>query len=162
MLLYHGSMVVAEKPRLIVQNRYLDFGFGFYTTANKSQAEQFALKVAASRKGSAIVSVYDIDNNSIFKNLKVKRFDKVNSEWLDFVSQNRTGTYIGENYDLIIGPVANDDVFRTVQLYLAELYTKDQALEALKIKQLFDQYVFSNENAMKLLRFIESREIQDD
>lgn len=32
MLLYHGSNVVVSEPKLIQQNRFLDFGFGFYTT----------------------------------------------------------------------------------------------------------------------------------
>ncbi len=92
MILYHGSTVIVKEPHLIQQNRYLDFGFGFYTTANQLQAEQFALKVAATRKGSAIVNLYEIDNSSIFEKLKIKQFDSVSSEWLDFVSQNRTGT----------------------------------------------------------------------
>lgn len=35
MILYHGSNVTVEYPKLIRQNRYLDFGFGFYTTTNR-------------------------------------------------------------------------------------------------------------------------------
>ena len=35
MTVYHGSNVIVEKPKLIPQNRYLDFGFGFYTTTNR-------------------------------------------------------------------------------------------------------------------------------
>ena len=45
MILYHGSNVAVEKPVLIKQNRFLDFGFGFYTTTNKEQAIDFAKKV---------------------------------------------------------------------------------------------------------------------
>jgi formylmethanofuran dehydrogenase subunit B len=44
MIVYHGSNQVVEQPRLIKQNRYLDFGFGFYTTTNRMQAENFALR----------------------------------------------------------------------------------------------------------------------
>ncbi len=29
MILYHGSNVTVDKPKLIRQNRYLDFGYGF-------------------------------------------------------------------------------------------------------------------------------------
>ena len=47
MILYHGSNMVVEKPRLVEQNRFLDFGHGFYTTTNKAQAENFAKKVVA-------------------------------------------------------------------------------------------------------------------
>ena len=41
MILFHGSNVEETKPKLIQQNRYLDFGFGFYTTLNKEQAVSF-------------------------------------------------------------------------------------------------------------------------
>ena len=34
MILYHGSNVIVEHPKLVKQNRFLDFGFGFYTTTN--------------------------------------------------------------------------------------------------------------------------------
>ena len=57
MILYHGSNMVVEKPRLIEQNRFLDFGYGFYTTTNKVQAENFAKKVEARRGGTPTVNV---------------------------------------------------------------------------------------------------------
>ena len=160
MLLYHGSTVAVEKPRLVPQNRYLDFGFGFYTTTNKKQAEDFAVKVAGARGGLAIVNIYDIDSENSFNELKAKRFDGVGKEWLDFVAQNRSGTYVGDQYDLIIGPVANDNVYMTVQTYLAGIISEEQTLEALKVKKLFNQYVFTNEKAMKMLRFVGAEEIK--
>ena len=46
-------------------------------------------------------------------------------EWLDFVSEHRNGTYNGEQFDLIIGVVANDDVYITFQVYLSRLLTKE-------------------------------------
>ena len=160
MLLYHGSTVVVEKPRLVTQNRYLDFGFGFYTTSNESQAKNFALRVSKRREEKAIVNAYEVDIDAVFSQFKIKRFSGVSGEWLDFVAQNRTGTYAGENYDLIIGPVANDDVYRTVLVYLSGgILTRAQTIEALKVKQLFDQYVFTNEKIMRQLRFIESKEV---
>ena len=62
MILYHGSNVIVEHPKLVKQNRFLDFGFGFYTTTNREQAENFALKVAERRKeGEAILNIYEID-----------------------------------------------------------------------------------------------------
>ena len=156
MILYHGSNMVVEKPRLIEQNRFLDFGYGFYTTTNKAQAENFAQKIAARRGGTPTVNVYEIDDNIGSELLKIKRFNAPDEEWLDFVSAHRNGTYDGEQYDLIIGAVANDDVYRTLQVYSAGLLTKEQALEALKIKKLFDQYVFATNEAISLLKFIKS------
>jgi len=159
MILYHGSNMVVEKPRLIEQNRFLDFGYGFYTTTNKVQAENFAKKVEARRGGTPTVNVYEIDDNIGSELLKIKRFNVPDEGWLDFVSAHRNGTYDGEQYDLIIGAVANDDVYRTLQVYSAGLLTKEQALEALKIKKLFDQYVFATNEAISLLKFVKSEEV---
>jgi len=62
MILYHGSNVIVEKPILVKQTRFLDFGAGFYTTEYKEQAISFADKVFRRRKeGSPIVSVYEFN-----------------------------------------------------------------------------------------------------
>ena len=159
MILYHGSNVVVEQPKLIEQNRFLDFGYGFYTTTNKEQAENFAQKVIVRRGGKPIVNVYELDENAQTNLLKIKRFSAPDEEWLDFVSAHRNGTYNGEQYDLIIGAVANDDVYRTLQVYSTGLLTKAQALEALKVKKLFNQYVFATKEALELLKFVEAREV---
>ena len=159
MILYHGSNVAVEQPRLIEQNRFLDFGYGFYTTTNLDQATNFAQKVIVRRGGKAILNVYEFDESDQMARLKVKRFTAPDEEWLDFVSAHRNGTYDGEQYDLIIGAVANDDVYRTLQVYSVGLLTKEQALEALKVKKLFNQYVFATGAALKLLRFLEAKEV---
>lgn len=84
MILYHGSNVAVEKPRLIRHTRFLDFGHGFYTTENKTQAVSFAEKVYRCRKeGSPIVSVYEIDEQAAFAACSLLRFDAPNEEWLD-------------------------------------------------------------------------------
>ena len=155
MILYHGSNVLVSEPRLIKQNRFLDFGYGFYTTTNKSQAISFADKVTKRRReGQKTVSVYEIDAEKAFAEGKLLKFDSASEAWLDFVSENRSGNYEGEPYDFIFGPVANDDVYRTFTLYTAGLLTKEQTLEALKVKKLYDQLVFSTEKALSYLRFI--------
>ena len=147
-----------EKPRLIAQNRYLDFGCGFYTTTNKNQADNFAQKVVVRRGGVPTVNAYELDESTL-ADLNVKRFLAPDEQWLDFVSAHRNGTYAGEKYDVIIGAVANDDVYRTLQIYAGGLLTKEQALEALKIKKLFDQYVFASEKALSALKFVNAEEV---
>lgn len=158
MILYHGSNMIVDKPMLIKQNRFLDFGNGFYITTNKEQAINFAKKVVALRNGKPIVNIYEFDETSIV-GLNIKKFPSPNDEWLDFVSSNRNGIYSGGKYDIIIGAVANDDVYKTLQVYQTGLLTKAQALEALKIKKLFNQYVFTTNKALKTLKFIEAKEV---
>ena len=157
MILYHGSNVVVSEPRLIEQNRFLDFGFGFYTTTNKAQAIGFADKVTKRRKdGSKAVSIYELDEEKAFAECSVLRFESADEAWLDFVSENRSGNYKGKAYDFIFGPVANDDVYTTFTLYTAGLLTKEQTLEALKIKKLYNQLVLTSEKALFYLKFIGS------
>lgn len=155
MILYHGSNVIVSEPKLIEQNRFLDFGFGFYTTTNKAQAIGFAGKVTKRRKdGEKAVSIYEIDEIRAFEECSVLHFDSANEAWLDFVSENRSGNYTGKSYDFIFGPVANDDVYTTFTLYSAGVLTKEQTLEALKIKKLYNQLVLSSEKALSYLKFI--------
>ena len=158
MILYHGSNMIVEKPGIVEQNRYLDFGNGFYTTTNMMQAENFAKKVIVRRGGKSVVNEYEFDENE-YSGLIIKRFSAPDEEWLDFVSEHRNGTYVGKKYDIIIGAVANDDVYRTLQVYASGVLTKEQALEALKVKKLFNQYVFATKEALSLLKFVNAREV---
>lgn len=154
MKLYHGSNMIVQQPELIVQNRFLDFGFGFYTTTNKMQAVSFANKVIKRRKnGKPMVNIYDFDEKKASENLQILKFDFANEAWLDFVSMNRAGEYKGKQYDIIIGAVADDDIYRTFALYTEGILTKEQTLENLKIKKLYDQVVFATDKALEYLIF---------
>ena len=115
MILYHGSNVTVDRPKLVRQNRYLDFGFGFYTTTNRDQAVNFAQKVTKQRKtGAATLNIYSVDEEVAFKECSLLRFDGPDEAWLDFVAANRQGVYRGGQHDMIYGAVANDDVYRTI------------------------------------------------
>ena len=82
------------------------------------------------------------------------RFDAPNEAWLEFVAENRSGNYHGEDYDVVYGPVANDDVYTTFTLYQSGALSKEQTLETLKIKKLYDQMVFTTEKALSFLKFV--------
>ena len=155
MILYHGSNLVVSEPKLVIQNRYLDFGYGFYTTTNKVQAIGFADKVTKRREqGHRTVSIYEIDEGKAFSECSILRFDAPDEGWLDFVSENRSGNYEGDSYDYIFGPVADDDVYTTFTLYTAGALTKEQTLEALKIKKLYNQLVLTSEKALSYLKYV--------
>lgn len=160
MILYHGTNIIVEKPHPVEQNRYLDFGFGFYTTSNLEQARNFALKVVKRKGGVPIVNMYEFDEKQAEILANCKRFNVPDDDWLDFVSENRNGVYKGENYGIIIGPVANDDVYTTLQLYSSGFLTREQTLQTLKIKKLYDQYVFATQETMNLLHFKSYEEVK--
>ena len=155
MVLYHGSNIEIEQPRLVKQTRFLDFGPGFYTTENKIQAISFAEKVFRRRnEGAPTVSIYEFDENIAFPSCNLLRYSEPDEAWLDFVFANRTGNYQAKTYELIYGPVANDDIFQTFTLYSFGAYSKEETLKALKIKKLFNQMVFTTDHALSYLKYI--------
>ncbi|MDR2581216.1 MAG: DUF3990 domain-containing protein [Fibromonadaceae bacterium] len=159
MLLFHASSLEIKKPKIINRFKTLDFGTGFYTTSNKEQAEAFAIKVYNRRKkeGFPIVNIYKFNDKAL--ELNTLAFDKPSEKWLDFVVYNRK---FGrkENYDLIIGPVANDDVFSVIALYESGNLTKSEAIKRFKVKKLFNQYLFCNKKALSSLSFVESYKLE--
>jgi len=161
MLVYHGSNVAVENPKLIVPNRTLDYGSGFYTTMNLTQAESFAKNVVNRNKGRGqpIVSFYEIDYDEILRKLSVLKFDDPDEKWLDFVYANRTAKYTGPCYDVIIGPVANDAVYRVFRLFENGDIDRETTLKRLKVIKLFNQVVFRTKKAIEKLSFIKSEVI---
>lgn len=115
MRLYHGSIMAVRKPAISRGRSKTDFGKGFYTTTSREQAEKWA-QIKKNREGNnenirAIVSVYEFDEtllNSV--RYHTMHFDGATVEWLDFVAGNRKGE-ITHDYDIIMGPVANDKLF---------------------------------------------------
>lgn len=153
MLLYHGSNVEVREPRILAPSHALDFGPGFYTTLFRGQAEDFARKVMLRKGGQPILNIYEIDENLAFAMCNVLRFDQPNEVWLDFVCSNRDGVNVAAGRDLVFGPVANDDVYRTLTLYREGEITREETLTRLKIKELYNQLVFATERALTYLRF---------
>ena len=153
MILYHGSYLKIQTPKILRSNRALDFGDAFYTTSDLEQASKWA-KISANRNGinQAVVSVFDFDDSKL-QNLKFLYFENPNSNWLKLVSSYRSKKLIADELDLIIGPVANDRTFDVIQLYLAEIYNEDETIKRLLPFKLKDQYAFKTEAALKFLKF---------
>lgn len=86
------------------------------------------------------------------------RFDKADGDWLDFVVKNRKEIPVEEEYDLVIGPVANDATLPVIDDYIDGVYTKEEAVKRLLPQNLTDQYAFLTTDALKYLAF-EGKEI---
>lgn len=155
MILYHGSNIEVMKPRLLETKRFLDFGPGFYLTSDFEQAKKWAIRTVSNRgEGSLMVSVFDIDEDTL-QGLSILSFDSANREWLRYISANRTGRTPEPYYDVIIGPVANDQTIRTINNYLRGYFSEEIAIQLLLPQKLKDQYTFKSERALELLRFME-------
>ena len=128
---YHGSTDIIISPRSDVGRDNLDFGKGFYITDIRFQAVEWAVKMAARRNLVPLLNVYDLDRDSILANYRCKVFNAYDEEWLDFIVASRLGERPWLEYDYIEGGVADDRVVDTINLYMADLMTKDKALERL-------------------------------
>ncbi|HBB13125.1 MAG TPA: hypothetical protein DCZ76_02490 [Treponema sp.] len=159
MTVYHGSTEIIKNPDVLHSYRPLDFGKGFYVTSNKEQ-----VKVWAKRKGvileskKSIVNIFEMNENFSF--LQCKNFGEDLSEWIDFVYHCRDGGRDYEKYDLIFGKVANDKVFRVVDMYHNGLWDKERAIKEIKAYPDYGQIAFITQKAInQVLKFISYEEV---
>lgn len=153
MEVYHTSNVCVEKPDTKHSRLNLDFGPGFYFTSIRSQAEKYASRFLK-LKQKPWLNIYDFDEDWRAWNVLV--FEKYDEEWLDFVLQCREGNVVG-SYDMVVGGIADDKVFDTIDLYLEGLISKDEALRRLVYHKPNIQYcIRSGAMLSRLLKFKES------
>ncbi len=159
MILYHGSNVEVQKPKLIPSKRLLDFGAGFYLTSDFEQAKKWAIRSTNIREiGVPTVSIFEVSQEE-FETLKLLEFDNAGREWLQYIATHRTGKGTNDNYDVVFGPVANDQAIRTVNNYLKGYFPEDVAIQLLLPQKLKDQYAFRTEKALAILNFKEAKKV---
>lgn len=155
MILYHGSDTAIKNPIFDRGRVDVDFGIGFYLTQDKRMAQKWACN-----KTKSILNIYEAD----ISELKIKNL-KVNEEWLDYVIYNRTHEgnkpFDDKQYDVIIGPTADDKLFATIDLYSDGIISKEQAIEVVNCMKYSNQVVFKNNIAIKkALVFQEAKELK--
>lgn len=158
MTLYHGSSIAVRKPEVQPLVRALDFGRAFYMTSDFGQASRWA-KTTVLRRGDGIatVSSYAIGNTAL-AGLRVLAFDSPSIEWLRFVSRNRNEQIDDSDWDVVVGPVANDNTMPVLNLFFKGAYTEEETLRRLLPQRLKDQYAFKTERALACLSFTEAKE----
>ncbi len=155
MILYHGSNVEVRKPRLLKFQRALDFGKGFYLTSDREQAVRWARRVRQrNRSGEACVNSYEVDDAALGR-FRVLAFPAPDASWLRFVVSNRRNGATSDEWDVIHGPVADDQTSAVIDFYLSGVYDEDEAVRRLLPQKLSDQWTFKTEQAIALLRFVE-------
>lgn len=159
MLVFHGSTTIVNEPEIRISDRFLDFGYGFYVTINKEQAIKWAEK-QKSRKLSknSYISSYEFDIESAKSELKIIHFSEADKDWLEFVSNNRKG-HCNEEYDIAIGPVADDGVYEVIRFYETGIYNLEETLKRLKVEEQYNQILFHTEKSLKYLKFLAKEEL---
>ena len=158
MIVYHGSTQIIQHPDVIHSKKYLDFGQGFYITSFEKQAKKWAIRKGMRQNKPAIVNVYEMRED--LNDFRVLSFEKENEKWLDFVCACRRGEPLNNKYDVIIGSVADDDVFKVVDMYFRGLWNKEKVLDELTYYKMNDQICIVNQNTLdQILVFKEAYEV---
>lgn len=154
--LYHGSDFYFERIDLSKSQNRRDFGKGFYTTVLENQAKEWAYRqMLRNGNSKSYVYKYAFEESD---DLNIKHFDSLNKEWLEFIKLNRSKGGIQHGFDVVIGPVADDNTMQTVQLYLLGTINTDEAVERLKFNEVNNQVSFHTEKAIKKLTLIKRSE----
>lgn len=163
MRLYHGSNIVIDSINLAMCRPYKDFGRGFYLTDIREQAEKMAIRVSKIYGGSSVVNTFEIqDDFRKIDGIKVKDFGlETTEEWAKFVMNNRNRTFTDvkdilcnkdNKYDIVIGPVADDNMALLFRQYENEIIDFETLLKGMIYKKTSSQYSFHTEKSIKLLR----------
>jgi len=164
MILFHGGTDIIEHPVVITGDQGRDFGFAFYVTDIREQAERWACRRAKYRSRIArsevkgIVCEYEFDENGC-DDLAIRRFPEPSLEWIDFVVANRSDVTYRHDYDLVVGKIANDRVGETISYVVQGVMRREDALERLRFQQINNQLAFCTEKAIARLRFVRSYEV---
>lgn len=149
-IIYHGSNVVVDSPKVLTHGYYKDFGYGFYCTDLEKQARRWALV----KKKRHVVNVYEY---TIKDELKILKFNEMTEEWLDFVVACRCGKE--HDYDIVEGPMADDTIWDYIEDYLRGTITREAFWVLAKFKYPTHQIVFCTEKALSTLIFERSWEV---
>ncbi|GHT81252.1 hypothetical protein FACS1894125_1630 [Actinomycetota bacterium] len=170
MKLYHGSNVSFDVIDLSKSHPFKDFGKGFYVTTIEEQAIAMAKRTTDIEKtGIPAVMTYEFDELDL-QDLSYKKFpagnDELSDKWAEFILNNRNRKFTDfadqlsnhdNKYDIVFGPVANDNIARVFSLYTQGIIRYEQLKDELKFKKLTDQFSFHTDKAVALLKLVEVR-----
>ncbi len=123
--MYHGSNAVVQSPKILTNGYYKDFGYGFYCTGMKKQAQRWAI----TKRGKHIVNTYEYVPD---KTLNVISFETMTEEWLSFIVDCRQVTE--HNYDIVEGAMADDTIWNYIENYIRGDISKEAFWELVKFR----------------------------
>ena len=155
MELYHVGFEIIKKPKINVGRKNADFGEGFYLSDDKN----FSMRWSRKRYNQkTYINIYELDTTG----LKIKRFRR-DKYWFRYIVLNRQGfkdKY--KDYDVIIGPIANDTIFETYGMITSGVFSDEQSLGLMKIGNKYNQVVIKSEKALNNLKFIKAKQIKEE
>lgn len=154
--LHHGSNIGIDNIDLSLSKPGKDFGRGFYLNPDYEQALLWAeSRVRILQEGVPTVTSYEFDiDHAIESGLNVKIFDDYTEEWAEFVVNNRRNLLNApcHPYDIVIGPIADDNVGRQIQLYMQGYWSIHLLIDKIRYTaKKSTQYFFGSEKALTFL-----------
>jgi len=175
--LYHGTIYDFTQIDVTKGKPFRDFGQGFYLC----ETYERACNIAKRNRKIEYERIYEMANtttNPIFvyeyafdtmkmRDQNIKHWESADREWLAFIIKNRMSLDRQHDFDIVIGPTANDDTrtsIRTVMNASNGRIFSDTALELLiellKPSILPIQYYFGTDKVTSLLRLKLRHELQ--
>lgn len=181
--LFHGTTYDINEIDVTMGKGYKDFGKGFYATSVKNHAESIARRnkrILEAREAkihqrnpkykTKIYQAYRYNlefDDSCIENpgkLKIKIFKKADREWVRFILKNRDSDRTMHDYDIVIGPTADENTVTVINSYKEELIATDYAddmlddlIKELEPENLPKQYFFGTNASIQKLRFKKTR-----
>jgi hypothetical protein len=149
MTVYHGCYTAIKKPEIIIGKNTKDFGVGFYCTVIREQATRWA-----KRYDTPIVNTYTVRLDT---GLNILEFKEMTEDWLDFIIACRSGEQ--HSYDIVIGAMANDQIYNFIADYMDGIITRDQFWTMARFKYPTHQINFCTQAALNCLEFVSSEEV---
>lgn len=166
MRIYHGSTFVVEKPSLEILNYKTDFGKGFYTTTDIEQAKRWTKikkgRLEKEQSNSDIQQYINIYEYIEDKSLNVLNFKEATEEWVKFVFMNRQSNELSHKYDIVIGPVADDNLYQVLVSYENGVYDMEETIKRLKTYLLSNQISFHTLKSLECIKYIETIKVGEE
>lgn len=164
--IYHGSTFIVEKPSLEILNYRTDFGKGFYTTTDINQAKRWTKikkgRIQEEKRNENIkryVNIYEYTEN---EDLNILNFESATEEWLKFVFKNRQSNELVHQYDIVIGPVADDNLYQVLVSYENGVYDMEETIKRLKTYALSNQISFHTLKSLECIKYIKTIEVGEE
>ncbi len=160
---YHGSTFIVKRPDLEILNYKTDLRKGIYTTTDIEQAKKWTeikkrrlKKENINKNITQYVNIYEYTEN---RNLNILNFNEATEEWLKFVFKNRQSDELVHQYDIVIGPVADDNLYQVLVGYENGIYDIKETIKRLKTYLLSNQISFHTLKSLECIKYIETIEV---
>lgn len=164
--IYNGSTFIVEKPILEILNYRTDFGKGFYTTTDIEQAKRWTKiklqRIREEKKEKSFKRYVNIYEYTEDENLNILNFKEATEEWLKFVFKNRQSDELVHQYDIVIGPVADDNLYQVLVSYENGVYDIEETIKRLKTYLLSNQISFHTLKSLECIKYIETIEVSEE